>query len=55
MSDETPETPNTWPDGESEPRREILAETNDDALIIDLDGFEGPLDLLLYLVRAFSS
>jgi segregation and condensation protein A len=40
----------TWPDGEGEPRR-VDAAVDIDALIIDVEGFEGPLDLLLELAR----
>jgi segregation and condensation protein A len=39
-----------WPDG-SEPLREVVAPANDDELIVDVGGFEGPLDLLLELAR----
>jgi segregation and condensation protein A len=46
----TSEETRQWPDGEGPVRRE--AETpSDGTLIIDLDGFEGPLDLLLELAR----
>src|SRR5829696_7251696 len=38
-----------WPDGEGPVRRE--RGQPDDVLIIDLAGFEGPLDLLLELAR----
>lgn len=41
----------TWPDGAAEPRREALP-SEDERLIIDVAGFEGPLDLLLELARA---
>jgi segregation and condensation protein A len=51
MTDTSPESEKTWPDGDAEPRREVLANTDDDALVIDLDGFEGPLDVLLELAR----
>jgi segregation and condensation protein A len=40
-----------WPDG-SEPLRVLAPTPNPDELIIDVDGFEGPLDLLLELARA---
>jgi segregation and condensation protein A len=43
--------PSPWPDGESEPRRDAEVLPDADQLIIDLDGFEGPLDLLLELAR----
>jgi len=39
-----------WPDGVSEPRREALP-SDDERLIVDVAGFEGPLDLLLDLAR----
>jgi segregation and condensation protein A len=38
-----------WPDGEGPVRR--AADAADDTLIIDLGGFEGPLDVLLELAR----
>jgi segregation and condensation protein A len=41
----------TWPDGEGEPRRAVTTDVEHEALIIDVDGFEGPLDLLLELAR----
>jgi segregation and condensation protein A len=51
MSNEATEQSNSWPDGEAEPRRDIALEIDDEALIIDVEGFEGPLDLLLDLAR----
>lgn len=39
----------SWPDGEAPLRTEPVAE--DGALIVDVGGFEGPLDLLLELAR----
>jgi segregation and condensation protein A len=48
-----PEAPAAWPDGES-PLRVAPQETAADdgsALIVDVGGFEGPLDLLLELAR----
>jgi segregation and condensation protein A len=51
MSDAPAEQKQAWPDGESEPRRDDVLATDDDALIIDVEGFEGPLDLLLDLAR----
>ena len=39
-----------WPDGENPPRLEAAPDENE-ALIVDVDGFEGPLDLLLELAR----
>src|SRR5436305_14408035 len=39
-----------WPDGEGPLRREAAGQS-DGTLIIDLGGFEGPLDLLLELAR----
>lgn len=51
---ETTDTPvpvqDSWPDGAAEPRREVLP-SDDERLIIDVAGFEGPLDLLLELAR----
>lgn len=41
------ETPDDW----SRPPREAPAAGADDALIVDVDGWEGPLDLLLTLAR----
>ncbi len=38
-----------WPDGGGPVRRET---SDDDALIVDVAGFEGPLDLLLQLARS---
>ena len=49
MSDNVPDSNNSWPDGESDPRRIDAVEV--EALIIDVEGFEGPLDLLLDLAR----
>jgi segregation and condensation protein A len=42
----------SWPDGEGELRRAPQPEYDPDALIVDVQGFEGPLDLLLELARA---
>lgn len=39
-----------WPDGEGPLRKEAAA-NSDSALIVDVGGFEGPLDLLLELAR----
>ncbi len=39
-----------WPDGEGALRREALL-SEDERLIVDVAGFEGPLDLLLDLAR----
>ena len=39
-----------WPDGEGPLRKETAADS-DEALIVDVGGFEGPLDLLLELAR----
>src|SRR5207249_8414676 len=41
---------NRWPDGEGPLRRDAQGQS-DGTLIIDLGGFEGPLDLLLELAR----
>ena len=48
-----PETPAAWPDGEAPLRVEPQEAAPDDgsALIVDVGGFEGPLDLLLELAR----
>lgn len=45
-----PENGAPWPDGEAEPRQQVLP-SDDESLILDLEGFEGPLDLLLDLAR----
>lgn len=39
-----------WPDGEGPVRKETVSDS-DSALIVDVGGFEGPLDLLLELAR----
>lgn len=39
-----------WPDG-NEPVRLAVSAANEDELIVDVGGFEGPLDLLLELAR----
>jgi segregation and condensation protein A len=44
------ETVGDWPDGEG-PLRRDPAEESGDTLIVDVRGFEGPLDLLLELAR----
>jgi segregation and condensation protein A len=44
-------TETTWPDG-SEPLRVTVPVLSPDELIVDVGGFEGPLDLLLELARA---
>jgi segregation and condensation protein A len=46
----TGETAGDWPDGEGPLRRDPQAEPGD-TLIVDVRGFEGPLDLLLELAR----
>lgn len=43
--------PEGWPDGEAPLRSEPVAVADDGALIVDVGGFEGPLDLLLELAR----
>ena len=48
MSDKPGETGDLWPDGDGPVRR---AGGDDDHLIVDVEGFEGPLDLLLQLAR----
>jgi segregation and condensation protein A len=47
---ETPVVEQAWPDG-TEPLRAIVPLVNPDELIVDVGGFEGPLDLLLELAR----
>jgi segregation and condensation protein A len=47
MTNEIVET--TWPDGEGPVRQEALPA--DETLIVDVSGFEGPMDLLLELAR----
>ena len=53
MSDDknTPAQDELWPDGQGPVR--LMPEPEDEGapLIVDLDGFEGPLDLLLQLAR----
>ncbi|MGI9465284.1 MAG: segregation and condensation protein A [Aestuariivirgaceae bacterium] len=49
-SDQNSENPGLWPDGDG-PVRLVPEEAADDKLIIDVAGFEGPLDLLLQLAR----
>jgi segregation and condensation protein A len=44
------EAQQTWPDGEAPLRVDAVAR-DDAALIVDVGGFEGPLDLLLELAR----
>lgn len=50
MSGGDVEKPETWPDGEL-PIRGDAVTPQPDALIVDVEGFEGPLDLLLELAR----
>jgi segregation and condensation protein A len=47
-SEKPGQTPDLWPDGDGPVRR---AEVDKEALIVDVAGFEGPLDLLLQLAR----
>jgi segregation and condensation protein A len=47
---QTPAQQDAWPDGQAQLR--IVPEPNADELIVDVGGFEGPLDLLLELARA---
>jgi len=49
ISDKPDQNLDLWPDGGGPVRRET---TDDDALIVDVAGFEGPLDLLLQLARS---
>jgi segregation and condensation protein A len=50
---DTPSTPDAapWPDGEGALRAPAPV-VDDDALLVDVEGFAGPLDLLLDLARA---
>lgn len=50
-SDLKTEADGPWPDGEGSLRKVPDATADADALIVDVDGFEGPLDLLLDLAR----
>ena len=43
--------PEGWPDGEAPLRTEPVAVADEGMLIVDVGGFEGPLDLLLELAR----
>jgi segregation and condensation protein A len=47
---QTPTQQDAWPDGQAPLR--IVPEPSADELIVDVGGFEGPLDLLLELARA---
>ncbi len=53
MNDTIPEEAanESWPDGGGPLRVAALPEADDEALMLDLDGFAGPLDLLLDLAR----
>ncbi len=46
----TPVEQDAWPEGQDALR--VMAESEVDELIVDVGGFEGPLDLLLELARA---
>lgn len=50
MTDERTDTQASWPDGEG-PLREAPPLGDDEVFIVDVSGFEGPLDLLLELAR----
>jgi segregation and condensation protein A len=50
MSETPPHPIQAWPDGEGDPRRAPV-EADEHALIVDVEGFEGPMDLLLELAR----
>jgi segregation and condensation protein A len=50
MSNEENSTETTWPDGEG-PVRQEAPPADDETFIVDVTGFEGPLDLLLELAR----
>jgi segregation and condensation protein A len=50
MSDLPQNTVPEWPDGDGELRRDPFT-SDADTLLVDVEGFEGPLDLLLDLAR----
>jgi len=50
MTDAENSTENTWPDGEG-PVRQETQPADEETFIVDVTGFEGPLDLLLELAR----
>ncbi len=51
MAEDMAETGEGWPDGQGPVRKEPTRPEADETLIIDVQGFEGPLDLLLELAR----
>ena len=51
MADGIEEAGGRWPDGQGPVRTEPARPEADEALIVDVQGFEGPLDLLLELAR----
>ena len=51
QASENSTTTRAWPDGEGELRAPAPEPGDDDRLIVDVAGFEGPLDLLLQLAR----
>jgi segregation and condensation protein A len=50
MTDEDNSTETQWPDGEG-PIRQETPPADDETFIVDVSGFEGPMDLLLELAR----
>lgn len=52
MADEVKDHTEAWPDGAGPVRVEAAHPSEDQSLIVDVAGFEGPLDLLLELARA---
>ena len=46
-----PENRESWPDGDDPLRLDAQPDADNEALLLDLDGFAGPLDLLLDLAR----
>jgi segregation and condensation protein A len=51
MNANTENTTETWPDGEGPLRREEALIDDPDLFRVDVNGFEGPLDMLLQLAR----
>lgn len=51
MNANTENTGETWPDGEGPLRREEALLADPDQFHVDVNGFEGPLDMLLQLAR----
>jgi len=52
MTNETDKSNETWPDGDGPVRLAVVSDDDERSpLIVDVEGFEGPLDLLLELAR----